>query len=280
MQTIAKNLGVGDAANIATDSLTCSSAKVFCFMDGELGQAIQHVCPEYCGLCGETIDGKENPRNPESYRITAVNYHAHIIASEMYTTLLREADDDESQTKIVVTDLESREFWDYNDQASLALGYDIAASDSINGTLTGIEVKPGDKIEATCVYDSTSRQEESRFGLSTYDEMCITGVYITFETPKALLNEGNNATSSDGMVDIFSDIKLRSFICELGDDVHQGFLTAEEHGRDIWLNHPIEESNMCTYPVEEYRIFESFMLGRSNCPEEGDDEEEPGEGGG
>lgn len=278
MSTIAKYMGVSDIPNIATDSLTCSTVRFFCFMDGEIGQAIQQLCPESCGLCGATSDGKENPRNPESYRITSVNYHAHLLGREMYTTLLSEAVDDESQTKIVATDMESREVWDYNDQATLPLGYDIA--NSINSTLNGIEVKPGDKIEVTCVYDSTSREEETSFGLSTYDEMCIAGVFVTFETPKVLLDGGDDAASSAGMVDIFTDIKLHSFSCDPGYDVHQGFLTAEEDGRDIWLNHPVEESDMCTFPVLEYRIVDSFMPGTSNCPEESDGEEEPGQGGG
>ena len=41
---------------------------------------------------GNDNDG-ENPRNPTRYRATSINYHAHLLGSEMYATLLREGDD-------------------------------------------------------------------------------------------------------------------------------------------------------------------------------------------
>jgi len=293
LRTIASFMGLGD------DNLTCSSIKFFCFMGGELGQAIQQLCPETCGFCDETIDGKENPRRPSSYRVTSVNYHAHLLGREMYTTLLRGSDDDANQaqvqasaasatqTKIVATDLESRELWDYNDQASIPLSYDIADSNASNGTTTlamkGVEIKPGDKIEVTCVYDSTGREEATRFGLSTYNEMCITALSVTFETPISLLEADgeNDAVSSAGMIDVLTDIKLRTFACDSDNeghtsDVQQGILTADEDGRNIWMNHPIEESDMCTFPIQDYRIVDSYISGTSHCPEK----EEPTEGDG
>ena len=48
-------------------------------------------CPSLaCGLRDESNGDKANPFNPQSYRITALNYHAHLLGSEMYTALLRE----------------------------------------------------------------------------------------------------------------------------------------------------------------------------------------------
>jgi hypothetical protein len=41
-------------------------------------------------ICEQSNGDKVNPFNPESYRVTAVNYHAHLLGSEMYTTLLSE----------------------------------------------------------------------------------------------------------------------------------------------------------------------------------------------
>ena len=292
LQEIAKFLGSNSPIPEGME-MTCPSIRFFCLLSGELGNAIRQLCPESCGLCDQMIDGEVNPRNPGSYRVTSINYHAHLIGREMYATLLREVDDEtsligeeqlvdnfvfESESnmngvKIIAKDLESRDFWDYNDQASIPFDFDIAESDQNNepssSTMRGIEVKPGDKIVVTCVYDSTGREKSTRFGLSTYDEMCIIGIHVTFETPKSLLE---NEFSSGG-IDILTDMKLRLFTCEPDNenhttDVHQGSLTELEDGRNIWFEHPIEESEMCTFPVQSFRVIDNVMSrkSRANCP--------------
>jgi hypothetical protein len=50
--------------------------------------------------------------------------------------------------------------------------------------MRGTEIKAGDKIQVSCVFDST---DSTFFAFSTYDEMCI-----TFETPASLLASNNH----------------------------------------------------------------------------------------
>lgn len=210
------------------------------------------------------------------HRVTAVSYHAHLLGRAMYTTLLREVDEEANlirkqaaatsagPTNIMAKDMKSREVWSYDDQASILIDYDIAVSDPTDAASTsmiqGMEVKPGDKIHVTCVYDSTGRNEETDFGLSTYEEMCITRQCLTFETPQALLEN----IKDESVMNIYTDIKLRVFTCDVDDEnqtthVYQGYLTEEEDARNIWFEHPIEESDQCIFPVENYVIVEGVM---------------------
>jgi len=112
--------------------------------------------------------------------------------------------------------------------------------------MQGVEVKPGDKVQATCVYNSMDRTEDTVFGPSTYDEMCIVWLFITFETPPPVAADG---------IDFIVDLNLRSFRCEPDNenhttDVWQGILEENEDPRNIYFDHPIDESEMCTFPVE------------------------------
>merc|ERR1712124_202674 len=108
------------------------------------------------------------------------------------------------------------------------------------------EVKPGDKVQTTCVYNSMERTEDTVFGTSTYEEMCVVALYITFETPPPTADSG---------IDFIVDLNLRTFRCEVDDenhttDVWQGILEENEDPRNIYFDHPIDESDMCTFPVE------------------------------
>jgi hypothetical protein len=296
LQAVGNLMGLSNLGG--ANDLSCESVKMFCFNDGQIGAAIQQLCPVTCGLCRDTIDGEKSPRNPDSYRVTAVSYHAHLLGTEMYTTLLREVDDDaslveqdiiqkqapaanSSPTRIMAKDMKSREVWFYDDQASIIMDHDISVSDPTDAASTsmiqGMEVKPGDKIHITCVYDSTDRSEPTQFGLSTYEEMCITQLFLTFETPQALLekteDEEGDADVATGVVDVYTDIKLRVFTCDVDyenqtTDIYQGFLTEEEDARNIWFEHPIEESDQCIFPVENYVIIDGVMTRKPrNCPE-------------
>jgi hypothetical protein len=127
--------------------------------------------------------------------------------------------------------------------------------------MKGVEIRPGDKIQSTCVYNSNEREENTRFGLSTYDEMCIIGLHVTFETPPV-----------DADVSVRSELALRSFSCAIDDenhttDVWQGTLTENEDPRNIWKDHPIETSDQCIFDVKDY-VFIEIMTGESrNCPD-------------
>merc|ERR1719491_2781367 len=92
-------------------NISCPTIKPFCFMGGETGAIIQQLCPVTCGLCDSIvnmeIDGNdndgENPRNPTRYRATSINYHAHLLGSEMYATLLREVDEEPADVSTTTT---------------------------------------------------------------------------------------------------------------------------------------------------------------------------------
>merc|ERR1711935_441730 len=72
--------------------------------------------------------------------------------------------------------------------------------------VTGVEIVPGDQIQTTCVYNSMYRENNTHFGLSTYDEMCIIDLQLTFETPPL------QDVSGIGMI---ADLNLRTFSCDV-----------------------------------------------------------------
>ena len=126
------------------------------------------MCPVTCRLCSivnSDNDGNTNndgnPRNPTSYRATLINYHAHLLGSEIYTTLLCE---EEMGDEVIVKNLKSSEFLNLNYQATTAMDeeYEIQVGTSSSTTTTsdgnegtesvkGVEIKAGDKIQATYV---------------------------------------------------------------------------------------------------------------------------------
>merc|ERR1712226_985857 len=214
------------------------------------GPWIQRFCPESCGFCAKTdSDGNpiDNPLNPDSYRITSVQYHAHLLGTEMYTTLLQEADSEtdgttaiqRDGTPTIVKDLESRDFWLYDYQATIPLPYDTFKGDEL---MRGTEIKIGDKIQATCVYNSSYRTDPTVFSLSTYDEMCITTAMVTFDTPASLLaSDEGSCCDEEQVATLARDLTLMRFECDMDDaefDVYSGTLTAGEDGRNIWKDHP------------------------------------------
>ena len=244
-----------------------------------------------------------NPRDPGRYRVTAINYHAHLLGSEMYATLFREQEEDNTSasspmtkkqadlsasgpttstmTKMIAKDLKSREVWYYDDQASIGMDAEfimpeIQAVNNNEGNsnilMKGTEIKIGDKIQATCVYNSSERTENTKFGLSTYEEMCIISVQITFKTPSITENEAANTS-------FITDLNLRSFSCEVDNinhssDIWQGILEKDEDPRvdaaNFWSkdgNHSIETTNLCTFPVADFVLTDSSMTsGSRNCP--------------
>merc|ERR1719413_248719 len=256
--------------------ISCPTVQPLCNVPGEVGSRIKQLCPATCGLCDES---ELNPFTPESYRMTAINYHAHLLGREMYTTLLREdnkieaGEDIVSDTAVKVEreiptpvmtpiDIESRPFWIFDFQETIPLEFDIVKENNSDSIMRGVEVKPGDKIQATCVYDSTYRNESTQFERSTYDEMCITGSYVTFKTPESLV------TGGDGLVDINTELYLLSFGCieDEETDVYTGILTEDEDARDIWKDHPIADSEGCTFPHIRVMGFSTLSYQERNCP--------------
>jgi len=300
-ETTAREIFVNDpeaffekANEMSGNEVSCSTIKMLC-NDANRGSSIQQLCPVTCGLC-EKDEGEgvaANLRDPGSYRVTGVNYHAHLLGKEMYTTLLREQEEEQAlvadlvvskkkqapdtaaRNNMIAKDLKSREIWFYDDQATIPMDmeYEIEVADGSGNAsamefIRGVEVKPGDKIQVTCVYDSTARTNETMFGFSTYEEMCLINLFITFETP---------SVTND--VDFVAELYLHQFSCDEDNenhtsDVWQGILNEEEDPRNIYFDHPIAESDMCTFPVADLGL-RDVVTGRTrNCPEGKDDAED------
>jgi len=297
-------------------NISCPTFKPFCSMGGEIGSYVQQLCPVTCGLCSignSDNDGNdnngENPRNPTSYRATSIIYHAHLLGSEMYATLLREKDEGD---EMIVKDLKSSEFWNFDYQAATAMDneYEIQVDTSSSSTTTsdgnegielvkGVAIKAGDKIQATCVYNSMYREKKTRFGLTTYDEMCFIHLQVTFKTPPVVLDDDFDGTTVGG-IDFNADLNLRTFSCEVMDDstttttttnedssstststspsssispvvlsdIWLGALDINEDPRTIWEDHPITTTDTCTFfPVVDFELFDLFLpLESRNCP--------------
>merc|ERR1711904_551497 len=159
---------------------------------------------------------------------------------------------EESSSNIVATDLESRPFWIYDFQETIPLDVETR----------GTEIRPGDKIQVSCIYDSNYRDSPTYFGLSTYDEMCITTLQVTFETPQELLD---GSSSQAAAVSLATQFELMSFSCAGGpkNDIYSGVLLADEDGRDIWKDHPIETAKGCTFP--ELSFWQGALMEPNNC---------------
>jgi len=240
------------------ENLTCGRAKAFCFMDSKFTAYLQMACPVSCGLCGSDVDSEGS--NPTEYHVNGINYHAHLTGREMYATLLPKMSDDIVSPAIedlnnnqLAIDLESKDLWMYDNQVSYPL-VDAASGEAY------MTVRPGDKIQVTCVYDSTLRTETTFFGLSTYDEMCITSVSILTDTPNTTI-----AGDRGGEISLVAAIFMKSFACAVDDTSHiwRGILEIDEDARQIWKAHRMNESD-CTYPVGTIRG-DTAPTGDANC---------------
>merc|ERR1711935_57863 len=268
-------LGMGETdiqSALGGADFSCELVQPFCSIGGEIGRYILQLCPSTCGFCEKGADGTVNPLNPDTYRITDVDYHAHLLGREMYTTLLRGEEESNTNTTLAIernapmintiaTDLESREFWIFDNQEIIPLDFNVFQNDEI---MRGTEIKVGDRIQATCVFDSTYRTEPTRFYLSTYDEMCFNSIHLTFETPASLMNGGEIDAKSS--LDLATEIHLMSFSCadDADGDVYSGILTANEDGRDIWKDHPIDKAEGCTYVTSDF-LFSALTEQSRNC---------------
>lgn len=233
-----------DSVALAAGGITCQEAKQYCNEDSAVGEHIQRMCPESCGFCGE-VEGGINLLNPGSYHAAAIHYHAHLLGREMYATLIREED-----SEIIVKDMKSMPFWISDFQETNAL------SDGTNPDRRGFEIKPGDKIQVTCVYDGSARDNDTNFGLATTDEMCVTSVAVSFETPEYLLYPNANASSivPHANLSLENNFLLRNFFCDSGEEfgVYTGVLADGEDGREIWKNHPISTAEGCIFPADDW----------------------------
>ena len=261
LATMAEYLGLDLGGDV---TVSCAFFQPFCGTG--IGEGyLEKLCPKTCGLCEQGPDGEVSPFDPGAYRLTAIQYHAHLLGREMYTTLIPR--DDDLKEEIIASpkeapipkDLESRDFWILDNQETIPFEFDLVKNNTI---MRGTEVKPGDKIHATCVYDSTYQTEPTNFYISTYDEMCMTSVRVAFETPQSLLNNNPEKAALE--------LNFLNFACsdDADGDIYTGILTADEDGRDVWKDHPLEQSEGCRYVQSEF-FFATVLEEISNCGENG-----------
>jgi len=103
-----------------------------------------------CSLNVTDPDGQ-----PAVLNLASMAYHAHLLGTEMWSEYAPAGSSGPS------VDLGSEKIWHFDDQY-------------INNILDmDIQLQTGDHIQSTCVFDSTSRQQYTRFGAETTDEMCF-----------------------------------------------------------------------------------------------------------
>lgn len=90
---------------------------------------------------------------PAEVHLTGVTYHAHLLGREMYTEYWPVGDE-------VPIDLASAPVWHFDDQGTRNI---------INWN---ISLRTGDRLQTTCVMDSSGRSESTQFAEETTDEMC------------------------------------------------------------------------------------------------------------
>eukprot|EP00947_MAST-08B_sp_MAST-8B-sp1_P000870 g870.t1 len=99
-----------------------------------------------------------------SANLISTYHHAHLIGREMYLWL--EKANDNGTARI---DLASQTHWDFNRQELFPLA-------------DGTTLEAGDTLRSACVWNSEGRTDDTKIGLSTYDEMCFNSVYSKHET--------------------------------------------------------------------------------------------------
>merc|ERR1711904_401699 len=85
---------------------------------------------------------------------------------------------------------------------------------------------------------------------------------VTFETPQELLDGDNSQAVA---VSLATQFELMTFSCAGGpkNDIYSGVLLADEDGRDIWKDHPIETAKGCTFP--ELSFWQGALMEPNNC---------------
>merc|ERR1712130_1030979 len=92
------------------------------------------------------------------------------------------------------------------------------------GTTKNITLYPGDTLQSTCVFDTTSRDSITPIGLATFDEMC----YVQF---------GMNIVPGE-------EFKFRCESDQGSDDIWLGELAEGDDGRNAASLYPLSEATM------------------------------------
>lgn len=102
--------------------------------------------------CVLNIQDKET-EEPAELHLTGVSYHSHLLGREMYTEYWPVGEEDP-------IDLASAPVWHFDDQGPRNI---------INWN---ISLRTGDRLQTTCVMDSSGRSASTMFAEETTDEMC------------------------------------------------------------------------------------------------------------
>jgi len=90
---------------------------------------------------------------PAELHLVGVGYHAHLLGREMYTEYWPVGEE-------VSFDLASARVWHFDDQGQrIILNWNVS-------------LRSGDRLQTTCVMDSSGRSDNTIFGRETTDEMC------------------------------------------------------------------------------------------------------------
>lgn len=98
---------------------------------------------------------------PHDIHVFTDTLHMHEVGTQIYSTHWRGNE--------FLGTLNRIDFWDF----------DLQQTTSNNRT-----IKPGDRINTHCIYNSMSRNNITRFGTGSKDEMCINFVYYYPKVPK------------------------------------------------------------------------------------------------
>ena len=193
---------------------------------------LQLYCPTACGVCINYV------RKPNA--VVGIFYHAHLLGREMYATIKKNADGR-------VIDVKSQPHWNYDNQKI----YHIQEADNIT-------VESGDEIQVSCVYDSSDRENPTRLGQSTYDEMCIHNFQTIHKTEDIKYAEV-------GMFRCEGNVTMGTL-----EDNESGFsigsgLHTEMFSADIWNSDISNSVNRDKFDVAKEKLLVNYYSNESSC---------------
>merc|ERR1712079_633492 len=155
------------------------------------GKPLWFNCPRTCGRCSDAV------------QVISTWFHAHTLAREMYFEIIRNG------TRFNVG---SDPIWNFHDQGGTY------------GRNVSFLLQAGDRVEASCIWDSSSKSIPTHMGHLTSDEMCLSHLI-------ALVPERHAQRSWWGTQYLLCDGPYWS-----------GDLTPDEPGYDLQSRHPRNSS--------------------------------------
>jgi len=207
---ITRSCSVSAFCSDVPDSMMSEIAGVTCKEAKAAGMCSMEEASDYCPMtCGFCKMGKEWP-------VFGAFHHAHLLGAEMYL---------DRQRGNEWIDMGSMPIWHFDDQAMAPL----SARD--------VTIRDGDKIQATCVFNSIRKDQATKFGRSTYDEMCF-NMIITMHPTDSVSNDMPFAFTCHKELDRELE-PVWEFVwageLAVGEDAHMIHTNHRlENARDVW----------------------------------------------